>query len=500
MNVAIYSRKSVFVEGSISIETQIALCKEYINKNYDNVNFKIFEDEGFSGGNTNRPAFQKMLKLIELKEIDAVVCYKVDRIARNTLDFLKLLEIFKEKDVQLISVNEGFDPNTQMGRMMLILLASFAEMERSNTQQRVKDSMLSLAKKGKWTGGSPPTGFRIASGGGLEIDNEEMIKDIFRMKYNKENMSTIITYIKNTYNNTFFNNTLANTCRKPIYVKSNKDVSIYLKSKGYTVLGEENEFNSYLTYKDNDIKYAIVSDIPGIIDPHIWININKTMDSSIRRESNRFSADYWLTKTLRCPCCGKTYAGKTKHTKTKYTCKDGTIKEYHSTQMYYMCRDMFKGKLKTCTNTKRILKGYLEGKIDEYIYSLKNIDNFRSLYNKNKVDNSFLIKDYNAKIKNIDRTIDGLTDKISLLSNDAVSIFINKIEQLIEEKRILKEKIVSLEIEELDSINHDADKIFNNIMLYDKDMTNDEKRNIAMNVFERIVYDPKTDTFEVAFN
>ena len=75
MNVAIYTRKSVYIEGSISIETQVNLCKDYINKNYENVKFQIFEDEGYRGGNTNRPAFQKMLKLIELKEIDIVVCY-----------------------------------------------------------------------------------------------------------------------------------------------------------------------------------------------------------------------------------------------------------------------------------------------------------------------------------------------------------------------------------------------------------------------------------------
>lgn len=88
-----------------------------------------------------------MLKLAELKQIDVVVCYKIDRIARNTLDFLNILEMFKENNVELISITEGFDPNTQMGKVMLTLLASFAEMERSNIQQRVKDNLLSIAKK-----------------------------------------------------------------------------------------------------------------------------------------------------------------------------------------------------------------------------------------------------------------------------------------------------------------------------------------------------------------
>ncbi|MDU5492643.1 MAG: recombinase family protein [Clostridium perfringens] len=150
--IAIYSRKSVYTEGSISIESQVNMCKEYMLKKIPNSTFEIFEDEGFSGGNTNRPAFKKMIKAAELKQIDIVVCYKIDRIARNTLDFLNILEMFKANNVELISITEGFDPNTQMGKVMLTLLASFAEMERANIQQRVKDSMFSLAQKGDWTG------------------------------------------------------------------------------------------------------------------------------------------------------------------------------------------------------------------------------------------------------------------------------------------------------------------------------------------------------------
>lgn len=125
------------------------MCKDYINNKFPNAKFKVFEDEGFSGGNTNRPTFQKMLRMAQLNEIDIVVCYKVDRIARNILDFLKILELLKENNVELISISEWFDPNTQMGKVILALLASFAEMERTNIQQRVKDNLLSVAKKGK---------------------------------------------------------------------------------------------------------------------------------------------------------------------------------------------------------------------------------------------------------------------------------------------------------------------------------------------------------------
>lgn len=499
IRVAIYCRKSVFVEGSVSIETQINLCKDYINKKYSNSTFEIFEDEGFSGGNTNRPAFQKMLKLIELNQLDIVICYKIDRIARNTLDFLNTLEKFKNKNVELISVSEGFDPNTQIGKMMLTLLASFAEMERSNIQQRVSDNMLSIAKKGRWTGGSAPTGFMHGENGGIEISNGELILDIFDMKYHNTLNSKIITHAEEKHNHKFTGVTLANAFRKPIYVKSSESVSLYLKHKGYTVLGEENLTNSYLTYTDKDNKYAVVSNIPGLINPEVWLDINKRMDENITRTGNRFSEKYWLTKTLHCKCCGKTYCGHTKNTKTRYYKKDGTEKIYESTTDYYMCRDMLRGKLKTCTNTKRVKKDYLEVRVSELIYSLKDIDNFNAAYNVNSVDNKKLIASLERKIKSIDKNINNLTDKLSLLSNEASIIFINKIETLVKEKSNIKNEILSLEMHELENINNNHNFVFYNISNFNDNMTVDEKRACCMNIFKEITYDPKEDTFEFSF-
>lgn len=499
IRVAIYCRKSVFVEGSVSIETQINLCKDYIDKKYSNATFQIFEDEGFSGGNTNRPAFQKMLKLIDLKQLDIVICYKIDRIARNTLDFLNTLEKFKKSNVELISVSEGFDPNTQMGKMMLTLLASFAEMERSNIQQRVSDNMLSIAKKGKWTGGSAPTGFTNGKNGGLEISNADLIYDLFNMKYNNNLNSQIISHIKDKYNHTFQGVTLATSWRKPIYVKSSKSVSLYLKHKGYTVLGEENLINSYLTYTDKNSKYAIVSDIPGLIEPDVWIAVNKQMDENISREGNRFSEKYWLTKTLRCKCCGKTYCGHTKKTRTKYYKKDGTEKIYESVIDYYMCRDMLQGKLKTCTNTKRIKKDYIEDRVSKLIYKLKNRDVFNSSYSKNLVSNKKAILSLEKKIKTIDKNINNLTDKLSLLSNEASIFIINRIEMLTTEKTKIRNEIIELEMQELENMNVNYDFVFYNIRSFNDSMSIDEKRASVMNIFKEIVYDPQTDTFEFSF-
>ena len=266
------------------------------------------------------------------------------------------------------------------------------------------------------------------------------------------------------------------------------------------VQGTEDNIHSYLTYTDKDTKYAIVSNIVGLVEPSIWISVNKDMDKNISREGNRFSEKFWLTKTIRCKCCGQTYCGQTKTTKTKYYNKKGEEKIYVSTYSYYSCRDAVRGKLKTCNNTKRIKQDVLEAKVSALIYSLKDEKIFNSSYSINKVDNSFKIASLNKKVIEIDKTISNLTDKIALLSNDASLIFIDKIENLIKEKSSIKSNIVELELQELNSkIKTDKALIYNNIKAFNNNLSVDDKRKITMSIFKKIVYNPETNDLDVTF-
>ena len=184
--IAIYTRKSVITDTGDSIGTQITLIKDYF-KNYK-CKFEIFEDEGFSGGNTNRPSFKLMMSRI--KEFDTVAVYKIDRIARNIVDFFNIFNLLEENGVKLVSISEGFDPSTPGGKMMMTMLAGIAEMERMNIKQRVKDNMLQLAKGGKWSGGNAPIGYkakRVIENGKecsyLEINEDEkpIVLDIYNL-------------------------------------------------------------------------------------------------------------------------------------------------------------------------------------------------------------------------------------------------------------------------------------------------------------------------------
>ena len=91
----IYSRKSKFTGKGESIENQIELCRQYIAMHFGDdaaENALVYEDEGFSGGNLERPQFKKMMKDSQKIAFAAIVVYRLDRISRNIGDFAKLIE------------------------------------------------------------------------------------------------------------------------------------------------------------------------------------------------------------------------------------------------------------------------------------------------------------------------------------------------------------------------------------------------------------------------
>ena len=84
-----------------------------------------YDDGGFSGGNTDRPALQRLLADVRAGKIDIIVVYKVDRLTRSLADFAKLVELFDQNAVSFVSVTQQFNTTTSMGRLTLNVLLSF---------------------------------------------------------------------------------------------------------------------------------------------------------------------------------------------------------------------------------------------------------------------------------------------------------------------------------------------------------------------------------------
>ena len=135
----IYARQSVDRKDSISIESQIDFCKYELKGG----SCRVFKDKGYSGKNTDRPEFQKLLGEIRKGKVRRVVVYKLDRISRSILDFANMMELFQEYDVEFVSSTEKFDTSTPMGRAMLNICIVFAQLERETIQKRVTDAYTS---------------------------------------------------------------------------------------------------------------------------------------------------------------------------------------------------------------------------------------------------------------------------------------------------------------------------------------------------------------------
>ena len=118
-----------------------------------------YDDGGFSGGNTDRPALQRLLDDVRAGKVDVIVVYKVDRLTRSLADFAKLVELFDQHQVSFVSVTQQFNTTTSMGRLTLNVLLSFAQFEREVTSERIRDKIAASKRKGLWVGGMAPLGY-----------------------------------------------------------------------------------------------------------------------------------------------------------------------------------------------------------------------------------------------------------------------------------------------------------------------------------------------------
>jgi DNA invertase Pin-like site-specific DNA recombinase len=162
---AIYTRKSSeegLEQEFNSLAAQHEACEAFVrsqrNEGWVLVRTR-YDDGGFSGGNLERPALQRLIADIRAGRIDIVIVYKVDRLTRSLADFARLVELFDAEAVSFVSVTQQFNTTSSMGRLTLNVLLSFAQFEREVTGERIRDKIAASKKKGMWMGGNVPLGY-----------------------------------------------------------------------------------------------------------------------------------------------------------------------------------------------------------------------------------------------------------------------------------------------------------------------------------------------------
>jgi site-specific DNA recombinase len=145
-----------------------------------------YDDAGFSGGNVERPAFQRLMADVADGKVDCIVVYKIDRLSRSLMDFAKIMETLEANGVSVVSVTQQFNTTSSMGRLTLNILLSFAQFEREIISERTRDKIAAARRKGKWTGGPPVLGYdreRDNRGSRIVVNKVEAdrVRAIYRM-------------------------------------------------------------------------------------------------------------------------------------------------------------------------------------------------------------------------------------------------------------------------------------------------------------------------------
>ncbi|AKN32632.1 serine recombinase [Clostridium carboxidivorans P7] len=526
MIAAIYSRKSVFTGKGESIENQVQMCKEYGEKNLGIKDFIIYEDEGFSGGNINRPNFQELLQDVKNKKFDVLICYRLDRISRNVADFSTTLELLQRHSIAFVSIKEQFDTTTPMGKAMIYIASVFAQLERETIAERVRDNMLQLAKTGRWLGGQTPLGYESEQ---INYFDEEMKeRSMYKLTGVKEELDNVkVVYEKfletKSLNRTFkwlYSNGIKtkkggewnaqkvkDILSNPIYVQSSDEVLAYLKSKNIIIAGEANG-NGILSYnktknlsitRDMSEWICAVSKHKGIIKSEEWLEVQKILDSKKKGPARIGTSQVaLLTKVLRCSKCGSLMFVKHGHKSTK----NGN-KRY----CYYVCtkKDNSNGKLCNCKNVRVDI---LENLVIDNLKELNKETILKELLKTKKelsnVNKDSALENIKEKINDVEQSIKNLLKQLAKSRDKAYSKFIESdLEELNNELENLQAEYnnISSQKEDIDKREYDIDlmvqslKYFNKNINAFKDINN--RRLLIESVVDSIIWDGDTEEIEI---
>ena len=348
---AIYSRKSKFTGKGESIENQIELCREYITRAYGEAygeKIVLYEDEGYSGKNTARPAFRQMMEDAQRRRFRAIVVYRLDRISRNISDFSSLIEELSRLGIDFISIREQFDTGSPMGRAMMYISSVFSQLERETIAERIRDNMHELAKTGRWLGGTTPTGYASEAVQSVTLDGKRrkacrltpieeekrLIQEIFDLFLKKESLTyaeaeLLRSHARTKTGKSFTRFTLKAILQNPVYAIADRAVYNYFREKGSEIYSPQESFDGVhgiLAYHRTDQEKGratiylpekewmiSVGAHEGFITGKDWIRtqecLNRNKDKAYRRAR---SNEALLTGLVFCSCGKRMFAKQTK--------------------------------------------------------------------------------------------------------------------------------------------------------------------------------------------
>lgn len=507
MSIALYARKSIERENSISCDTQLEYCRAMIKPDERSEQVVTFVDNGFSGGNTDRDGFQKMMRQIEQGKISKVIVYRLDRISRSLSDFVNMLNIFKRYGVEFVSSQESFDTSSPYGELIVKLLAVFAEFERQSIISRISHAYQHRSEMGFYMGGRKPYGFDLEPTVINNIKTKKLApidEEISQIRYIYETYSvenvTLGRLLKNLIENdikplsggAWTTAKLSTILKNPIYVRADSQVYDYLQKFNTQIISPPESFDGIhgiqiygKTKHDadsidwSDIK-AVVMMHEGVVDSETWIKCQQKLAKNKQVRNSVSNKTSWLGGKIICGRCGRTM------TTIKGKTGNGEIRRY------FTCTG--KTHFKDCKGTKVTL----------YADSLENMayteiaKKLETLKGTKKAENKNLhpaINELRNKLKSIELSEQQIADTItrSEVNSDLLEILSKRASKLKADKMDIMIKIDELQSKEIDA------KTAVNLSKKWKNASFEEKRGVCQILVDRIIIDADGNT-EIVWN
>ncbi len=490
--VAIYARQSIEKKDSLSIENQIALARREARTD----DIKIYQDSGFSGKNTNRPAFTQMMQDIQNGLIDQVIVYRLDRISRSILDFADFINELEAKKVSFISATEKFDTSTPMGRAMLYIVVVFAQLERETIGERVRDNYYARIKNGAWGGGPAAYGFDLVR---TQINGKacttyqanehiEVVKKIFDLYAQP---GTTLRSIQNqlnaegvrTKNGRYFSSIkISDILKNPSYVQADQSIYNYYQSKGCIMGAKPEAFDgihgcilvgkrdaSTRKYHDISNHTIAIGKQEGVVDSSTFLFCQSKLSQNMQIKNTNKGKYSWLTGLVKCGLCGYSM-----------NIRSWDSKKLNRKKHVFACSGHYNMGCCPVYFSRDV------GEVEDYVTNemLSEVQKYQLKSNQQEQETQKKCNEFQVKIADIDGKIENLIASLEQIGNVSAEYINRRIEMLHAEKMKLFDAYNML-VSERKSLPITP---FTASDWYEMDLA--DKRMIAVSIIDKVLISP----------
>jgi site-specific DNA recombinase len=508
--VAIHARVSTTeqAEEGYSIDEQTRILNESCNQNGFKV-YKEYVDRGISGKSIiGRPALQQLLMDAKKKEFDIVLVWKMNRLARNILDLLKIVHLLEQKNIAFRSFSESYETATPSGKLQFHMMAAFAEFERGNIAENVKMGMLARAKEGSWNGG------QVLGYDTVEINGENKKRRQTKLVIN-ENEAQTVRKIFELYTQGHGYKSIANKVNKEGHrskkgglfaintIKTILANPVYIGFIRYNV---RRDWNAKRRNNINPDPVLVKGHHEPIISNELWEKTQSLLKSRSNKPNRVHSGEFPLTGLMKCPACG---AGMVLGRTTNRN-KDGSKRVLE----YYVCGAWKNKGISACHSNgvrTEYADAYVINKIVTLASSNKLIKDVVARINAGTNKKAApLQKEYESLKKTLnsiqvkrERVFglyeEGLIEKVELSE---------RLEKLNEEKRLLEDRITPLEQELGEGIQKEitfdmvSEVMKGFVSSYKSSITTEQKKQLLSLLIKQITIgdDRKIESIQIQLN